>query len=160
MGYLEDAAVAILFQWLHAKCYETQRSWPDPSTAPFIVDKVGSILCEEELDALENVIKAWSASKLTGKEAWEVIQKKVLRGQRPATIGLESMVRAVGNTVRCGSEHREGFERPMFGAGIVAVEAQSIFEFLENLFTGGLGFENAWIEAMKGLGVKVPLPDP
>jgi len=145
------------------QCYEIQRTWPEPGTAPNIVDKVGCIMYEDEFAALENTIKDWAAGKLTGAQAWVAIQKDVLRRRKPCMIGLESMVRATSETTNCGSGHPEGFERPMFGAGVVAVETQSIFEFCENLLAGtpstNRSKESSWIEAMKGLGVKVPKPD-
>jgi len=144
------------------QCYEIQRTWPDPANAPYIVDTVGCIMYEEEFADLENIIKDWASNtglQLTGEQAWQAIQKKILRGQKSSTLGFESMVRASGDTTQCGSEHPEGFERVKFGAAIVAVESNCIFEFLENLLVGSDSDEIAWIQAMKGLGVKVAKPN-
>lgn len=129
------------------QCLEIQSSRPAAGKQP-IVDtfrNTGAMMCKQDFKTLEATIKDWSCSRMKGVRAWEVVRKDVLQKQTPSTLGFAP-----------------GF---CYGSGdFFVVEATAIFQFLENLFIGlpsshGKSLEAPWIEAMKGLGVKVKKPD-
>jgi hypothetical protein len=125
---------------------------------------VGYIMHEDEFKALESIVDEWTKSNATGIEAWALLQKNVLRSHKPSQIGCESVTGVAQETSQCGEEHPEESEKPMFVSAVVNIEAQAIFDFLEDLFVssstraGATIQADIWVKSMKGLGVNVQHP--